>query len=126
MGEPLEMLNPHKPFLTSLASARTPCPPVDGYYSSALQMWAVNIDGQEVPIIDHNNSLADITTKTKAQQETDDDRVIFSNLTELATKTATQTEGDDQRQPNLLELATKTDAQLEHDDQSPTSSMYFF
>lgn len=112
------------PFLTKYASERTASGELEGYYSESCAMWVVSIDGSEVALIDHRNSEIELATKTKAEQESDDQEDTFA-MTELATKTSTQTEQDDASEVICLEMATKTDAQAEHDDTSSEISGMF-
>lgn len=124
----LEQVNDNQstptPFLTSYASGRTPSPEIAGYYSTLLAMWAVNIGGKEVPLIDQQNTAVELMTKTLAQQENDDQEDMLT-LAELATKTDTQMEQDDAMVCTCLELVTKTEAQMEHDDTSSDATGMF-
>lgn len=105
------------PFLVGYASKRTSSPEITGYYSTLLAMWVVNIDGREAPLIDQKNSVTELATKTLTERETDDQEDILT-LAELTTKTDAQVESDDTSMSASLELATKTEAEMEHDDTS--------
>jgi hypothetical protein len=89
-------------------------------------MWVIDVDGEEVPLIAHENAVVELVTKTKAQQESDDQGDVVG-FAELLTKTRSQTEKDDDN-GNLfasLELATKTETQLERDDTSSETTAIF-
>ena len=81
-------------------------------------MWVVNKNGIETPLIADACRTVELVTKTKAQQESDDEDSL-SAVAELVTKTDAQMEQDDANTFASLELATKTEAEAEHDDTSP-------
>ena len=83
-------------------------------------MWVVaGIEG-DAPAIEVALDAMELETKTKVNQETDDDRSLLASGL-LETKTAANVETDDDRVAGLAALlTTKTDAQLEHDDERPT------
>lgn len=72
----------------------------------------------KTPAIECRSDLAELTTKTKVDNEGDDTRPTFLEIT---TKTEANTEADDQKllAGASLELTTKTHAQLESDDTNP-------
>ncbi len=83
-------------------------------------MWTLDTPHGIAAIIDEDRSLAELTTKTKVNQEADQ---LDASMSELSTKTFTQVERDDEASfpvVALLEITTKTDAQLERDDNQPT------
>lgn len=112
------------PFLTRYAAKRTPSPEIQGYYSPETSMWVVSENGFETPLIDHARESVELATKTKAQQESDDETSSFV-MAELVTKTDARSEQDDASAYADLEMATKTEAQLEHDDTSPGVTRLF-
>lgn len=90
-----------------------------GGYDSAESLWTVDGPEGRVPLIAHRTDLAELLTKTKVQQETDDADIP---LFELTTKTdGDPNEGGDRNMSvsAILELTTKTHAQLESDDTDP-------
>ena len=116
MHEPLMT----SPFLARFAVPRTPSPLLPGSYSRTLDMWAEDQGAGLRPLIESRKDLAELTTKTKVNQESDDVEV---SLLEITTKTASAPERDDQPEMSsaaLLEVTTKTDAQMERDDTSPS------
>ena len=60
------------PFLTAYAVPRTPCPETPGRYSPEQEMWVVDHEGEERPLIDVDRSMTEVTTKTKSLGEMDD------------------------------------------------------
>ena len=116
----------NQPFLMKYASPRTDAPSTPGHYSSELEMWVVDVNGKEQPLIEYDASIGELMTKTDSTQERDDQ--CNSLLTELVTKTMTQQEQDDENYVGLnsfLELMTKTEALPEHDDVA-TENISFF
>lgn len=106
-------------FLSRFATPRIAGEVIPGAYSEELKMWAIETEAGLRPIITSDASLAELTTKTKVNQESDDDLVT---MVEMQTKTASRPEQDDEVRlagSALLEVTTKTDAQLERDDTSP-------
>lgn len=103
------------PFLVSYAVPRVTSPDVPGFYSSEHEMWMVNINGAEEPLIEKCTSLSGIVTKTMTQQEVDD-QPNMKELSCLLTKTNTIREQDDEISFSVLDMATKTESQQEHDD----------
>lgn len=79
-------------------------------------MWVVDTEQGTLPII-NEQALQQLTTKTRADGEEDDECHL---ALELVTKTHQQVESDDDTRPmaynNLLQLATKTDSIEEVDD----------
>lgn len=107
------------PFLARFAVARAAGETLPGGYDSAENLWTIDGPEGRVPLIAHCTDLAEILTKTKVEQETDDTDMP---LLELTTKTdGNQNEGDDRAMlaGSTLELTTKTQAQLESDDTDP-------
>lgn len=106
------------PFLARFAVPRSEGEALPGSYDKALSMWMVETSQGRVPAIECRSGLAELTTKTKVENESDD---TLPALGEITTKTATNTETDDQRllAGASLELTTKTTAQLESDDTNP-------
>lgn len=117
------------PFLSRFAIPRTGEDSIPGYYSSELNMWAIDSPTGVVPIIT-DGALNELMTKTKVNAEQDDEACWQA---ELLTKTYQKVESDDDspspyRGPSsselrsfdtsnqLLQLVTKTDANTERDD----------
>jgi hypothetical protein len=121
------------PYLSGFATPRTGEDIIPGYYSSELNMWAIDSPAGVVPII-VDGALNELMTKTKVNAEQDDEACW---QVELLTKTYQKVESDDEdfspyrRQfladsssrplsfessNHLLQLVTKTDASTERDD----------
>lgn len=117
------------PFLSRFATPRTGEDKIPGYYSSELNMWAVDSPAGVVPII-ADGALNELMTKTKVNAEQDDEACW---QVELLTKTYQKVESDDDdpspyrgqssvelrdfdSSNQLLQLVTKTDANTERDD----------
>lgn len=107
-----------KPLLSTLAVDRLVGEAIPGRYCAENRLWVVEIDGQPQPLIDVASGLAELTTKTNVELESDDEACLASSL-ELATKTLTQTEQDDVSAwaGALLALVTKTEVNQEEDKQ---------
>lgn len=107
------------PFLARFAVARAAGETLPGGYNSAESLWSVDGPDGQVPLIGHRTDLAELLTKTKVEQETDDSEM---SLLELTAKTdGSQSKGDEQAMlvGTILDLTTKTHAQLESDDTDP-------
>jgi len=104
------------PFLAKVGTPRTGDDRLPGYYCEQQQMWMVDTEQGAQPII-NDHILSQLQTKTRADEEEDDDSCL---ALELMTKTHQQIESDDDTRPNdfnsLLQLATKTDSIQEVDD----------
>ncbi len=124
-------LHTMSPFLSRFATPRTGEDSIPGLYSPELQMWAVQAQDGEVPII-ADGALNELMTKTKVNAEQDDEACW---QIELLTKTYQKVESDDDDPSpyrghsadlgglrssdsanHLLQLVTKTDAVTERDD----------
>lgn len=81
-------------------------------YDPIASLNMININGLNRPFIETKRSDVELETKTKVNQEHDDDDFRL----ELATKTFTKTERDDEGF-NLLEMETKTLKTQERDDE---------
>lgn len=93
---------------------------IDGYYSTKLDMWVVENNCFEVPIIVKNPSMSELVSKTFVDSERDDeDTIRLQLLPEIVTKTAVNNETDDELATSefLLELVTKTEQNQEQDDE---------
>ncbi|KRC93908.1 MULTISPECIES: hypothetical protein [Pseudomonas] len=129
----LENFSGTSPYLSRFATPRTGEDKIPGYYSSELNMWAIDSPAGAIPII-ADGALNELMTKTKVNAEQDDEAPW---QVELLTKTYQKVESDDDdhirfrgqssadsfSQPlsldssnNLLQLVTKTDANTERDD----------
>ena len=129
----LENLSGTSPYLSRFATPRTGEDRIPGYYSSELNMWAINSPTGAVPII-ADGGLNELMTKTKVNAEQDDEAPW---QVELLTKTYQKVESDDddhircrgqssadsfskpfsfESSNHLLQLVTKTDANAERDD----------
>ncbi|WP_228533131.1 hypothetical protein [Pseudomonas sp. UFMG81] len=117
------------PYLSRFATPRTGEDSIPGYYSSELNMWAIDSSAGVVPIIT-DGVLNELMTKTKVNAEQDDEACW---QIELLTKTYQKVESDDDdpspyrgqssselrnfdTSNHLLQLVTKTDANTERDD----------
>lgn len=109
------------PFLSKYAEPRDEGPGLPGYFSADQNLWMVESPNGAVPLISYARELAAITTKTKVEDESDDESANY--LLEITTKTDGNTEGDDQTRHGsaLLEVSTKTHAELEREDVSPST-----
>jgi hypothetical protein len=109
--------NVSTPFLAKYASERTESAEMQGRYCSKVSMWVVDHKGEETSLIDVDTGLVELVTKTRTQQESDDQEG-FSAMAELETKTNSRIEHDNADLAACQEMATKTDAQMESDDTS--------
>ena len=110
------------PFLAQVAQPRTEGSEMPGHYSNELDMWVVETDQGVKPII-AEGVLAQLVTKTKVQQEEDDDSPY---ALQLMTKTEQQLEGDDESHfvtNQMLQLLTKTNQVQGEDDNFRTGSL---
>lgn len=108
------------PFLLAHAVQRETGHALPGRYSEDMDMWMIVGTEGDAPAIEAAPLATELETKTKVDQETDDDRFLFASSL-LETKTAANVETDDDRVAGLAALlTTKTDAQLEQDDERPT------
>ncbi|WP_457440392.1 hypothetical protein [Pseudomonas sp. TE3786] len=113
---------PDSPFLAQVAQPRTEGSEMPGHYSKELDMWVLETDHGIKPIIDEG-VLAQLATKTKVQQEEDDDSPY---ALQLMTKTEQQLEGDDESHfatSQALQLLTKSNQVQEGDDNFIKSSL---
>lgn len=108
--------SPVSPMLAMLAVPRVGGYDIPGRYSSELQMWVVDTECGEVPIISYRHNIQEKITKTMVQQESDDQSIPI--FLDSVTKTSFQLERDDNHYDGsfMLELSTKTEAQIERDD----------
>ena len=106
------------PFLAKAGTLRTGEDQLPGYYCEHQKMWVVDTELGAQPII-NEQALSQLLTKTRVQEEEDDDSYL---ALELMTKTYLQIESDDDTRPtgasNLLQLVTKSDSVQEVDDHS--------
>lgn len=109
-----------EPFLLRFATPRTADAEMPGRYSSALNVWVVDGDGGETPIIEvAGGSLVATSSKTMTQVEVDDDDPSRFGSLETSTGTRVRQEVDDEDSSLCLsELTTKTDVQQERDDEA--------
>jgi len=109
--------NASEPLLVRCATPRSPGEDIPGCYSQAQRMWVVENSNGYAPLISVASDLAEITTKTKVELESDD--TVDPNLAQLVTKTDVQTERDDESRglAMVLALTTKTEAKTEEDRQ---------
>ncbi|WP_426954959.1 hypothetical protein [Muricoccus radiodurans] len=105
-----------RPLLTTLAVARSGDNSIPGHYCPDQQVWVVETNSGPKPLVQVCAHSAELTTKTKAQQEQDDQ--AWPALMEGTTKTSVRQERDDAslRDLAILELATKTEVKVERDD----------
>lgn len=136
----LESLSGTSPYLSRFATPRTGEDKIPGYYSSDLNMWAIDSPAGAVPII-ADGALNELMTKTKVNAEQDDEAPW---QVELLTKTYQKVESDDDdyiryrgqssvdgfsqglsldSTNHLLQLVTKTDANTERDDRCEANQM---
>jgi hypothetical protein len=103
-----------EPYLMRYSVLRTSESELPGYYSPDLDVWVVDQDKSQIPVINVCNR-AELTTKTKVSEEQDDESLCFL---ETLTKTDVQQERDDAdlEMSHLLELTTKTHTSTESDD----------
>jgi hypothetical protein len=105
-----------EPYLMRYSVLRTSERELPGYYSPDLDVWVLDQDKSQVPVINVCNRV-ELTTKTKVGEEQDDQCLSFL---ETITKTDVQQERDDSdlEMNHLLELTTKTNNNSESDDNS--------
>lgn len=105
------------PFLARFATERTEGENIPGWYSYEQDLWVVEEDSKEIPIIS-KYTLTQTVTKTKVRQERDDSDLSMNHLLELMTKTDTIQERDDDNwcAGNILELSIKTFVSVERDE----------
>jgi len=103
-----------EPYLMRYSVLRTSESELPGYYSPDLDVWVVDQDKSQVPVVNVCNR-SELTTKTKVGEEQDDESLCFL---ETLTKTEVQQERDDAdlEMSHLLELTTKTHTSTESDD----------
>jgi len=108
---------PTAPLLTRFATPRQPGQDIPGQYSERQRMWVVEGASGDTPLIATESALAEITTKTKVEVESDDTRDIAA--LQLVTKTEVQAERDDASHlaASVLALQTKTMVNTEQDRQ---------
>lgn len=108
-----------EPLLLRYATRRSDQPEAPGRYSSDADVWVVETDEGERPLVEvGGDSLAETQTKTMTQQEADDDDYGRGAVSETGTYTKVRQEADDEDATLCLpELLTKTDIQQESDDQ---------
>ncbi|EHD1140275.1 hypothetical protein JR753_004777, partial [Escherichia coli] len=63
------------PFLARFATERTEGENIPGWYSYEQDLWVVEEDSKETPIIS-KYTLTQTVTKTKVRQESDDDSSV--------------------------------------------------
>jgi len=117
--QPISTAESIVPLLVRIAVPRTEGDDIPGSYSTEQDMWVVETSDGLRPIIEADSSLAELTTKTKVNSESDDH--VPGPLAEVTTKTDAQAERDDQTSlaGATMDLTTKTHAQLERDDTAP-------
>lgn len=108
------------PFLLRFATPRASGAEMPGRYSAVLDVWVLDCEGGEQPIIEVSaGSLAMTQTKTMQQVESDDDDPMRFGAMETGTYTKVRQESDDEDGSLCLpEITTKTDVQQERDDQA--------
>lgn len=108
------------PFLLRFATPRASGAEMPGRYSADLDVWVLDCEGGEQPIIEVSaGSLAMTQTKTMQQVESDDDDPMRFGAMETGTYTKVSQESDDEDASLCLpEITTKTDVQQERDDQA--------
>lgn len=110
------------PMLTRHAVDRQPGQEIPGRYCAVRRMWVVDLSTGAEPLIEVSGALAELTTKTKVEQESDDTTDV-SDL-QLVTKTDVQQERDDESRwaGGHLALETKTEVNTEQDKQDPEAA----
>lgn len=106
-----------EPLLTRFATLRQPGQDTPGRYCERQRMWVVDGPLGSTPLIATASALAEVTTKTKVEVESDDTADIAA--LQLVTKTAAQLESDDESRStaSVLALLTKTEVSPEQDKQ---------
>lgn len=103
-----------EPFLARHAVDRTGTRVLPGRYDAASCLWVVPTPEGDVPLVDSDIQLAELTTKTKVLNEQDDEGMHVVQLA-AGTHTAINTEQDDAPLLALL-TATITEVAQEADD----------
>jgi hypothetical protein len=113
------MADIHEPYLLKFATPRSSHPELGGRYSPAADLWVVEVEGGERPIVEvADGSLLSTQTKTMAEMETDDDDPGRGCAVELVTNAAIKEGASlDIAMMGLLEVQTKTEVDQERDDQ---------
>jgi hypothetical protein len=110
------------PFLLQFGTPRSADAAMPGRYSAKLNVWVIDAEDGEVPIIEvEGGSLVVTQSKTMTHVEVDDDDPTRFGSMETGTYTKVRQEADDQDASLCLpELTTKTDVQQERDDEAVT------
>lgn len=113
-------VTPSDPFLLRFATPRCSDTGMPGRYSAELDVWVVDSEEGELPIIEvAAGSLVATQTKTMQQVESDDDDPMRFGAMETGTFTKVRQEADDEDASLCLpEITTKTDVQQERDDEA--------
>ena len=110
-----------EPFLMGFATERSgEVEELRGRYSDRRQMWVVEAEGVEIPIVQAGATMLGQThTKTMTQVEADDDDQARGALGETSTTTRVRQETDDQDHDMMAFGGTRTltEVQQEADDQ---------
>lgn len=103
-----------EPFLFRHATTRTSEGDMPGRYSALADLWVVDTEEGERPIIDvDGGAMVATATKTMTQQESDDDDPGRSALAETSTFTKVRQESaDDDADPGLVGPAAATGARF--------------
>ncbi|MBA4307728.1 hypothetical protein ACFSAG_00310 [Sphingorhabdus buctiana] len=108
------------PFLFRFATPRSAEAEMPGRYSSKLDVWVIDSEEGEVPIIEvAGGSLVATQSKTMTHVEVDDDDAAKFGSMETGTFTKVRQEADDEDASLCLPArTTKTDVQQERDDEA--------
>jgi hypothetical protein len=112
------LMQANRTFLSRFSVQRKAGWEIPGKYDPTLQMWTTITGTGVVPIIESDDGLAELITKTHANMEEDKvDSYSVGFVRSAMTQTASERSA---RTPSaLLEITTKTDAELERDDTAP-------
>lgn len=121
MGD-IQMKDPHassssvRPFLLELSVLREGEDSLPGRYDESRHVWVVDTEDGPRALVDADTKLAQTKTLTEVKGERPDSDICA--LPELSTKTATQRESDDQRiwYGALADIATTTKVAPERSD----------
>ena len=108
------------PFLFRFATPRSAEAEMPGRYSSKLDVWVIDSEEGEVPIIEvAGGSLVATQSKTMTHVEVDDDDAAQSGSMETGNFTKGRQEADDEdASPRLPARTNKTHGKAEGDDEA--------
>jgi len=106
-----------QPVLMKNLTQRSETTALPGRYCEKSDIWIIETSSGTQPIIESDQPVFELLTKTEADREQDDQPRLLASIT----KTMAQIESDDDgqnfvRRNRIAELMTKTKAEREQDD----------